>query len=243
MNGENLNKFLNQNRGTITQLFDEKFFTVHRNLADALELIQGKSGAAAVASPNVTETANKVGLFVDIFAGPLNHKRLVLNRMARIYDGFDLGGDSLAILRDYNLFLNAAKRNFMAGNYPKAIDDALAGNKITRKLADRAIDAANKGITLGLSKDFGRRRAFNLRTNPLFAKEYLKEKLDQQEDIGEPTPFTPVDIVAGKVGKAIGYGGKQVKNLVEGFFKQQKDRRNIEQKREEDIFEQEILEK
>jgi hypothetical protein len=53
----------------------------------------GKTGA-----PGLTEAANKAGLFVDIFAGPLNHKRLILNRMARIHDGFDLGGDSLALL-------------------------------------------------------------------------------------------------------------------------------------------------
>jgi hypothetical protein len=32
-------------------------------------------------------------------------------------------GDSLALLRDYNKFVEAAKKNFIAGNYPKFFDN------------------------------------------------------------------------------------------------------------------------
>ena len=245
LNGQNLNKFLNENRGTIQQMFSKEFFDVHRSLANALEIIQSPAGVRAVDAPGLTGAANKAGLFVDIFAGPLNHKRLVLNRIARIYDGFDLGGDSLNLLRDYNLFLNGAKKNFMAGNYPKVIDDMLKGTKAERNLADKAIDKVNKFITLGFSQNFGKRKAFDISyRNPLLAKEYIKEKLDQQEDIGEPTPFEPVDAVAKKVAEGLGVAfDATIGNLTRMFLESQKKRRKTEAGREEDIFESEVLEK
>tara|TARA_B100000085_G_scaffold63585_1_gene56466 strand:+ start:1174 stop:4470 length:3297 start_codon:yes stop_codon:yes gene_type:complete len=245
LNGQNLNKFLNENRGTIQQMFNKEFFDVHRSLANALEIIQSPAGVRAVDAPGLTGAANKAGLFVDIFAGPLNHKRLVLNRIARIYDGFDLGGDSLSLLRDYNLFLNGAKKNFMAGNYPKVIDDMLKGTKAERNLADKAIDKVNKFITLGFSQNFGKRKAFDISyRNPLLAKEYIKEKLDQQEDIGEPTPFEPVDAVAKKVAEGLGVAfDATIGNLTRMFLESQKKRRKTEAGREEDIFESEVLEK
>ena len=245
LNGQNLNKFLNENRGTIQQMFNKEFFDVHRSLANALEIIQSPAGVKAVDAPGLTGAANKAGLFVDIFAGPLNHKRLVLNRIARIYDGFDLGGDSLSLLRDYNLFLNGAKKNFMAGNYPKIIDDMLNGTKAERNIADKAIDKVNKFITLGFSQNFGRRKTFDVSyRNPLLAKEYIKEKLDQQEDIGEPTPFEPVDAVAKKVAEGLGVAfDATIGNLTRMFLESQKKRRKTEAGREEDIFESEVLEK
>ena len=245
LNGQNLNKFLNENRGAIQQMFNKEFFDVHRSLANALEIIQSPAGVRAVDAPGLTGAANKAGLFVDIFAGPLNHKRLVLNRIARIYDGFDLGGDSLSLLRDYNLFLNGAKKNFMAGNYPKVIDDMLKGTKAERNLADKAIDKVNKFITLGFSQNFGKRKAFDISyRNPLLAKEYIKEKLDQQEDIGEPTPFEPVDAVAKKVAEGLGVAfDATIGNLTRMFLESQKKRRKTEAGREEDIFESEVLEK
>ena len=245
LNGQNLNKFLNENRGAIQQMFNKEFFDVHRSLANALEIIQSPAGVKAVDAPGLTGAANKAGLFVDIFAGPLNHKRLVLNRIARIYDGFDLGGDSLSLLRDYNLFLNGAKKNFMAGNYPKVIDDMLKGTKAERNLADKAIDKVNKFITLGFSQNFGKRKAFDISyRNPLLAKEYIKEKLDQQEDIGEPTPFEPVDAVAKKVAEGLGVAfDATIGNLTRMFLESQKKRRKTEAGREEDIFESEVLEK
>ena len=244
LNGQNLNKFLDQNRGAILQMFNKEFFDVHRSLANALEIIQSPAGVQAVDSPGLTGAANKAGLFVDIFAGPLNHKRLVLNRIARIYDGFDLGGDSLNLLRDYNLFLNGAKKNFMAGNYPKVIDDLLKGSKAERNIADKAIDKVNKFITLGFSQNFGRRKAFDISyRNPLIAKEYIKQKLDQQEDIGEATPFEPVDAVAKKVADGLGTAfDASIGRLVKGFLESQKRRKDTEQKREEEIFESEVLE-
>jgi len=257
LNGEALNIFLNQNRGAITQLFDQKFFDVHRSLANALEVIQSPQGMKGIDSPGLTGAANKAGLFVDIFAGPLNHKRLVINRIARIYDGFDLGGDSLNLLRDYNLFLNGAKKNFLAGNYPKVIDDMLAGTKAERNFADRAIDKVNKFFTLSFSENFGRRKPFSIipkiskddrffipEINPLIAKEYLKEKLDQSTDIGEPAVFEPVDIVAEKVADGLGVAyDATIKKLVNGFLKSQSFRRAVEKGREFEIFESETLEK
>jgi hypothetical protein len=244
LNGQNLNKFLNENRGAIQQMFSKEFFDVHRSLANALEIIQSPAAMRAVDAPGLTGAANKAGLFVDIFAGPLNHKRLVLNRIARIYDGFDLGGDSLNLLRDYNLFLNGAKKNFMAGNYPKVIDDMLKGTKAERNLADKAIDKVNKFITLGFSQNFGRRKAFDISyRNPLLAKEYIKEKLDQQEDIGEPTPFEPVDVVAKKVADGLGTAfDATIGKLTKMFLESQNKRRKTEKGREEDIFKSEVLE-
>ena len=246
LNGQNLNKFLDENRGAIQQMFNKEFFDVHRSLANALEIIQSPSGVRAVDAPGLTGAANKAGLFVDIFAGPLNHKRLVLNRIARIYDGFDLGGDSLSLLRDYNLFLEGAKKNFMAGNYPKVIDDMLKGTKAEKNFADKAIDKINKYLTFGLyQREFGRRKPFDISyKNPLLAKEYIKEKLDQQEDIGEPTPFEPVDVVAKKVADGLGVAfDATIGNLTRMFLESQKKRRKTEAGREEDIFESEVLEK
>lgn len=244
LNGQNLNKFLDQNRGAILQMFNKEFFDVHRSLANALEIIQSPAGVQALDSPGLTGAANRAGLFVDIFAGPLNHKRLILNRIARIYDGFDLGGDSLNLLRDYNLFLNAAKKNFMAGNYPKIIDDLLKGGKAEKRIGDKAIDRVNKAITLGFSQNFGRRKAFDISyRNPLIAKEYIKQKLDQQEDIGEATPFEPVDAVAKKVADGLGIAfDASIGRLVKGYLESQKRRKATEQKREEEIFESEVLE-
>jgi len=246
LNGEQLNIFLNKNRGTIEQLFDKKFFDVHRSLANALEIIQSPSVAKAVSAPGLTGAANKAGLFVDIFAGPLNHKRLILNRMARIYDGFDLGGDSLNLLRDYNLFLNGAKKNFMAGNYPVVIDEMLRGTKAEKKFADKAIDKINKYLTFTLyQREFGRRKAFDISyRNPLLAKEYIKEKLDQQEDIGEPTPFEPVDVVAKKVSEGLGVAyDNTIKKLISGIYNAITRQSKTKEGREEDIFESEVLEK
>ena len=57
----------------------------------------------------LTEVANQAGLFIDIFAGPLNHNRLIVNRVARVWDSFGLGGDNLGLLLDYKLFIEAAK--------------------------------------------------------------------------------------------------------------------------------------
>jgi hypothetical protein len=132
----------------------------------------------------------------------------------------------------------------MAGNYPKVIDDMLKGSKAERNIADKAIDKVNKFITLGFSQNFGRRKAFDISyRNPLLAKEYIKEKLDQQEDIGEPTPFEPVDVVAKKVADGLGTAfDATIGKLTKMFLESQKKRRKTEKGREEDIFESEVLE-
>ena len=110
LNGQSLSNFLENNKEVVKQLFGDNFYSAHKDLARALKIIQEPLAVGKTGAPGLTEAANKAGLFIDIFAGPLNHKRLILNRIGRIYDGFDLGGDSLALLRDYNKFVEAAKK-------------------------------------------------------------------------------------------------------------------------------------
>ena len=133
----------------------------------------------------------------------------------------------------------------------------LAGTKAERNFADRAIDKVNKFFTLSFSENFGRRKTFSVipkfskddrffipEINPLIAKEYLKEKLDQSTDIGEPAVFEPVDIVAEKVADGLGVAyDATIKKLVNGFLKSQSFRRAVEKGREFEIFESETLEK
>ena len=127
---------------------------------------------------------------------------------------------------------------------PKIIDDLLKGGKAKKRIGDKLIDRVNKAITLGFSQNFGRRKAFDISyRNPLIAKEYIKQKLDQQEDIGEATPFEPVDAVAKKVADGLGTTfDATIGRLVKGFLESQKRRKATEQKREEEIFESEVLE-
>ena len=116
--------------------------------------------------------------------------------------------------------------------------------KKEKNLAVIAIDKINKYLSLGFVKELGLRKSLDVSyRNPLIAKEYIKEKLDQQEDIGEPTPFEPIDSVAKKVADGLGTGfDATIGKLVEMFYEQQTKRRKTEKGREEDIFEAEVLE-
>jgi hypothetical protein len=201
LNGQSLSNFLENNKEVVKQLFGDSFYSAHRDLARALKIIQEPLAVGKTGAPGLTEAANKAGLFVDIFAGPLNHKRLILNRMGRIYDGFDLGGDSLALLRDYNKFVEAAKKSYLGGNYPLILD-ALGKSK----------KPADKTLLKRFIKAFEGSRArysINPLTNPLTTKEYIKSQLEDKGDLeGQPGVFTPVDTIF----EGLGEGGKLAYN-------------------------------
>jgi hypothetical protein len=203
LNGQALNNFIDNNRSVLQQLYGENFVSAYRTLGRALEAIQAPLKLGKTGAPGLTEAANKAGLFVDIFAGPLNHKRLVLNRIARIHDGFDLGGDSLDLLMDYDKFVEAAKKSFLGESYPLVLD-TLSKSK---KPADKRL-AVKLTKALGLNPKFSG-YSFNLLKNPLTTKEYLKENITEgtryvlgkpdTELEGQPGVFTPIDEVVNKV--------------------------------------------
>jgi len=94
--------FLTEYKPVLDELFSKDFTASYRDLATGLKTIQETMELSTTPGvAGLTEQANRIGLLIDIFAGPLNHKRLILNRVARIHDGFDMGGDSLALLLDY----------------------------------------------------------------------------------------------------------------------------------------------
>jgi hypothetical protein len=203
LNGQALNNFIDNNRSVLQQLYGENFVSAYRTLGRALEAIQAPLKLGKTGAPGLTEAANKAGLFVDIFAGPLNHKRLILNRIARIHDGFDLGGDSLDLLMDYDKFVEAAKKSFLGESYPLILD-TLSKSK---KPADKRL-AVKLTKALGLNPKFSG-YSFNLLKNPLTTKEYLKENITEgtryvlgkpdTELEGQPGVFTPIDEVINKV--------------------------------------------
>jgi len=243
LNGRNLGKFLEENSKTVESIFGKDFLDAHRSLAKALDLIQSPSITTKEGAAGLTEAANKAGLFVDIFAGPLNHKRLILNRLGRIYDGFDLGGDSLALLRDYNRFTEAAKKSFLGGNYPRILDKlGESKNPQNKKLFSNFFKSINTPyVGLEISGPL------KIAQNPLTTKEYLKSKLEDKQMPGETGVFTPVDEV---IGSLIGTKGStapkwlakninpKVNKLVEMLVGGYKERRKSPDKEE---FEKKLL--
>lgn len=196
LDGNRLNEFINNNRSIIEQLYGKEFVAAHRDLAKALTLLQTDNLVTKGGAPGLTDAANKAGLFVDIFAGPLNHKRLILNRIGRIYDGFDLGGDSLALLRDYNRFVEASKKYYLGGNYPKILDKLGESSKPEYKtLFGKFFDAIKDPKYTG----------FKMKENPLIAKEYIKDKFENKRLPGETGVFTPVDEIIGSI---VGFRGE-----------------------------------
>tara|TARA_Y100000310_G_C20693669_1_gene824029 strand:- start:307 stop:3684 length:3378 start_codon:yes stop_codon:yes gene_type:complete len=128
-NGIKLNTFLDANKEAIEQLFNKKFLEIYRSVAAGLTALQDISFLGInAANKSLTEVANQAGLLVDIWAGPLNHKRLIINRVARLYEMFGLGGDSINVLMDYKMFLEAAKKSALGGNYHMMLD-VLSGSK------------------------------------------------------------------------------------------------------------------
>ena len=194
LDGRKLNEFLDNNKSIVEQMFGKEFLSAHRDLAKALTLIQTDTLAAKAGTPGLTEAANKAGLFVDIFAGPLNHKRLILNRIGRIYDGFDLGGDSLALLRDYNRFVEAAKSHYYGGSYPKILDKLGESTKPQDKELYKRFFKALTPYT-----GFEIAGPLKLLKNPLTTKEYIKDKIEKKRLPGETGVFTPVDEVIGSI--------------------------------------------
>jgi hypothetical protein len=150
-NGTALLNYIKNNKDQIMKVFGDKtgkeFIDAHQALGKALELIQAPTTIGKTAG--VTEAANKAGLFVDIFAGPLNHKRLVLNRLSRLYDGFDVSGNSLRYLYDYKKFTEVAKKQFLGGNYPRWFDELSPPAKMNflSKLYEQGAKNIKKGVT------------------------------------------------------------------------------------------------
>ena len=208
LNGEKLISFLKQNRGSIKQLYNDNFYDTFFEMGQTLRMLQEPVGSGSMAAgKGITDIANQAGLFVDIFAGPLNHKRLVLNRVARIMDIFKINSDNLFLFTDYGKFIEAAKKNFLGGNYPRfmdnmgikqrgtLIDKVLKKIKIDNKegigevlsktlTEDSLISLANRIPTLGLydlNRGLGARKMFtgNPLKNPLVYKEYSKDKYEE----------------------------------------------------------------
>ena len=221
LNGAKLNAFLDKNRSTILQLYDKEFFTLYRDIANVLEMLQSPAkGIGLGGGKTLTDAANQAGLFVDIFAGPLNHKRLILNRAARILDGFKINTDNLMLFTDYDAFIKAAKNNFIGGNYPRFMDN-LPGktrenliDKVLKKikLEDTAtgkflskeanLDQVINRLNFGFNKAAGLRKGFTLKPyrNPLVGKEYAKDKFEEIKDTDpmedDADIFFPADITA-----------------------------------------------
>ena len=199
-NGVRLNTFLDQNKEAIEQLFNKQFLETYRSIAKGLTALQDISFLGAnAANKSVTEVANQAGLFVDIWAGPLNHKRLIINRLARIYEAFGLGGDSINVLMDYKMFLEAAKKSALGGNYHMMLDILSGSTKPAHKsLLRKFTEIIWRKPTeyKGLSK----KGAITL--------EYVKDKA---EDIGgddrpmpdDPDVFTAVDETLSTLGKKV----------------------------------------
>ena len=223
LNGEKLLEFMRKNRGSIKQLYNNNFYDTFLEMGNVLRMLQEPLERGSIAGgKGITDVANQAGLFVDIFAGPLNHKRLVLNRVARIMDLFKINSDNLFLFTDYGKFIEAAKRNFLGGNYPKFLDNmglkkrATVIDKVLRKLkidnsegigkalskyatADNLIDFAN----LGFNRGVGARKMYtgNPLRNPMVYKEYAKDKYEEVRGMDDmennADVFYPVDI-AGK---------------------------------------------
>lgn len=221
LNGAKLNSFLDKNRSTILQLYDKEFFTLYRDIANVLEMLQSPAkGIGLGGGKTLTDAANQAGLFVDIFAGPLNHKRLILNRAARILDGFKINTDNLMLFTDYNKFIQAAKNNFIGGNYPRFMDDL--PNKTRENLIDKVLkkikledtapgkflskeanlDQIINRLNFGFNKAAGLRKGYTLKPyrNPLVGKEYAKDKFQEIKDTDpmedDADIFFPADITA-----------------------------------------------
>ena len=193
-NGVKLNQFLDDNKEAIEQLFNKEFLETYRSVAQALTALQDISFLGANASgKTVTEMANQAGLLIDVWAGPLNHKRLIINRLARLWDSFNLGGDNMALLLDYKMFIEAAKKHALGGNYHIMLDTLGASNKSANKTLLRKFVEILWGPTnyKGLDK------------KTAITKEYVKDKFegDDRTMPDEPDSATIVDETLSRLGK------------------------------------------
>ena len=202
INGVKMNAYLNTNRSALLQLYSPEFFKTMRSMADVLEMLQPRVGVGKAVDSSAKQATENAALFIDMIYGPLNHKRLILNRASRLFDKMGLSSDNLMLFSDYGLFVEAAQKNFLAGNYPRwmtKLPQKERGVFITKamKLINKTIDFAN----LGLNRGAGLRKMFtaNPLKNPMLAKEYLEDKVEGDDDRMEDNAdmFFPVD-VAGK---------------------------------------------
>lgn len=119
--GVRLLQYLKDNKGIIEKFMGKEFYDVHRDLGRALTLLQQPE--KILTGEGLTGAANKAGLFVDMIYGPLNHNRLVINRLGRIYDSIDGSGKQLDKILNYKDFIEQVKKQFIGGNYPKWLDE------------------------------------------------------------------------------------------------------------------------
>ena len=197
-NGKALDNFLNEHGNALEKLFNKEFVQTYRSVAKALTTLQDDTFLGVGAGrKTLTEVANQAGLFIDIFAGPLNHKRLIVNRLSRIFDMFNLGGDNLNLLLDYKLFIEAAKKDAFGGNYNVMLDVLGSSNKpIHQGLMKRLLNAIGIG-----RKDLNYK---GLTKKTLLAKEYVKDKTyGDENNLDEPDTFEAVDKVLERLGKGV----------------------------------------
>ena len=119
--GVRLLQYLKDNKGIIEKFMGKEFYDVHRDLGRALTLLQQPE--KILTGEGLTGAANKAGLFIDMIYGPLNHNRLVVNRLGRIYDSIDGSGKQLDKILNYKDFIEQVKKQFIGGNYPKWLDE------------------------------------------------------------------------------------------------------------------------
>ena len=126
-NGKLLAEYLEQNKAILREVFGHEFYEGHKQLAVALSIVQNfddkalKEVGKLMGLSDVVTRANSAGLWVDIIYGPLNHKRLIMNRLARIYASFDIDGSTFNKLYDYKIFLSHSMNSFAGGYYPKTL--------------------------------------------------------------------------------------------------------------------------
>ena len=213
INAFKMNAFLNSNRSALIQLYDPSFYTTMRAMADVLEMLQVPKNLAKATNMSVKDATENAALFIDMIYGPLNHKRLVLNRFARLLDKTKMNSDNIFLFTDYAMFTEAAKKNFLAGNYPAFIDKL--PTKKRGVFIDKVVNLLNRVPTLGLydlGQGAGLRKTFNLipkkygldirptLKNPLVQKEYLEDKYSEMKGDDRMQEnadmFFPVDVTA-----------------------------------------------
>jgi hypothetical protein len=214
INGAKMNIYLNNNRSALLQLYSPEFFTTMRSMADVLEMLQVPTKLAKATDVSVKKATENAALFIDMIYGPLNHKRLILNRASRLLDKFGLSSDNLMLFNDYGLFVEAAQKNFLAGNYPRwmtKLPQKERGAFLTKatQLINKTINIANRIPTLGLydlNQGAGLRKTFtaNPLRNPLVQKEYLEDKIESDDRMKDDADiFFPVDVTAKYAIKAL----------------------------------------
>ena len=205
INGVKMNAYLNTNRSALLQLYSPEFYGTMRSMADVLEMLQPAKNIGKAGDSSARKATENAALFIDMIYGPLNHKRLILNRASRLFDKMGMTSDNLMLFTDYGLFVEAAQKNFLAGNYPRWMtklpqkERGVFMDKAV-KLINKTINFVNRIPTLGLvdlNQGAGLRKMFNFNPlkNPLVAKEYLEDKIEGDDDRMDDNAdmFFPVD--------------------------------------------------